>query len=113
MLLPCSDVQHCTQIAARLRPWHATTPETMGMTAGLTNWAGNVAFGAKRLLRPSSIKELQHLVAASTHVRALGTGHSFNPIADSPGDLVTLADIRRNIDVDSARSRVKVGAGVH
>jgi alditol oxidase len=85
----------------------------MRMTAGLTNWAGNVTFGARRLLRPSSIKELQRLVAASTHVRALGTGHSFNPIADSRGDLISLADVRRIIDVDSARSRVKVGAGVH
>jgi alditol oxidase len=83
------------------------------MTAGLTNWAGNVTFGAKRLLRPSSIKELQRVVAASKHVRALGTGHSFNRIADSPGDLVTIAGVPRTLDVDSALSRVKVGAAVH
>jgi alditol oxidase len=87
-------------------------PETMRMTARLSNWAGNVTFGAKRLWRPSSIPELQQLVATSTHIRALGTAHSFSPIADSPGDLVSLAGLQRIMDIDSAQARVKIDAGV-
>ena len=83
------------------------------MTTGLTNWAGNVTFSAMRLHRPVSVAEVQRLVATSEHVRALGTGHSFNRIADSPGDLVSLAELPRAMDIDSAGSRVKVSAGIH
>ncbi len=76
------------------------------------NWAGNVRFGAQRLHRPSSVPELQRLVAGSHRIRALGTGHSFNRIADSPGDLVSLAGLPRLIDADPARAEVTVGAGL-
>jgi alditol oxidase len=79
---------------------------------GWVNWAGNVTFGAERLHRPSSVPELQRLVAGSTRIRALGTGHSFSRIADSPGDLVSLAGLPRLIDVDTARAEVTVGAGL-
>jgi alditol oxidase len=77
----------------------------------LTNWAGNVTFGAKRVHRPSSIAELQRVVAGSERVRALGTGHSFNRIADSPGDLVSVAELPRRIQIDADRSTVTVSAG--
>jgi xylitol oxidase len=82
------------------------------MTRKHTNWAGNVTFGAKRYRRPSSVSQLQHLVAHSTRVRALGTGHSFNRLADTPGDLVTVAGLPRLIEVDTAKSAVTVSAGL-
>ena len=82
------------------------------MSAKRTNWAGNVTFGARRFLRPSSISELQHLVAHGRQVRALGTGHSFNALADTSGDLVSLAGLPRVIEVDTANAAVTVGAGL-
>jgi alditol oxidase len=82
------------------------------MSAKRTNWAGNVTFGARRFHRPSSLPELQHLVAHGRQVRALGTGHSFNALADSPGDLVSLAGLPRVIEVDTANAAVTVGAGL-
>lgn len=84
----------------------------MQTTVKRTNWAGNVTFGAGRFHRPSSIPELQHLVAHARQVRALGTGHSFNTLADSPGDLVSLAGLPRVIEVDTANAAVSVGAGL-
>ena len=48
----------------------------------VTNWAGNASF-ASALEAPRSVEELQELVAASEKLRVLGTGHSFNRIADS------------------------------
>jgi alditol oxidase len=75
-----------------------------------TNWAGNVTFGAERLHQPTSLDELQHLVARSRRVRALGTGHSFNRIADTTGDLVSVAGLPGTIDIDGPR--VTVAAGV-
>ena len=42
------------------------------MAGPLTNWAGNVTFGAAQVSRPGSVAELQQVVAASPRVRALG-----------------------------------------
>ncbi|SEK57370.1 xylitol oxidase [Blastococcus sp. DSM 46786] len=55
-----------------------------------TNWAGNVAYRAARLHRPASLAELQSIVAGSERVKALGSRHCFNDIADTPADLVAL-----------------------
>lgn len=79
---------------------------------GLRNWAGNVSFAATRLRRPASVDELRRLVATSQRVRALGAGHSFSHIADTTGDLVSLAGLPAVIEVDSANSLVEVSAGL-
>ncbi len=78
----------------------------------MNNWAGNVAFGATDVHRPSSITELQRLVAGSDRIRALGTGHSFSRVADCPGDLVLLSGLPHTMDIDTASSSVTVAAGV-
>ena len=75
------------------------------------NWAGNVTFAAQQLHRPDSVDELQHLVAATPRIRALGTGHSFNRIADTPGDLVTIAGIAGESVLDEVTMTVEVRAG--
>ncbi|MCW2600424.1 MAG: FAD-binding protein [Frankiales bacterium] len=77
-----------------------------------SNWAGNVTFRADRFHRPSSLEELSTVVAGSEQVRALGTGHSFNRIADTTGDLVSVAGLPPEIDVDAERASVTVAAGV-
>ncbi|QJY47239.1 D-arabinono-1,4-lactone oxidase [Pseudonocardia broussonetiae] len=64
------------------------------------NWAGNVVFSAREVHHPRSVPELQELVAGSDRVRALGTGHSFSPIADTPGDLVVLDSLPAETDLD-------------
>lgn len=64
------------------------------------NWAGNVVFSAREVHHPRSVAELQELVAGSDRVRALGTGHSFSPIADTPGDLVVLDALPAETVVD-------------
>jgi xylitol oxidase len=78
----------------------------------VTNWAGNVSFGAAAFHQPASVAGLQRLVAASPRVKALGSGHSFNRIADTAGDLVSLARLPKLVAVDAARRQVMVGAGV-
>jgi len=78
----------------------------------LTNWAGNVTFSAQRASRPESLGELRRIVAGRERVRALGTGHSFNPIADTPGDLVSVAGLPRVMEIDARRATVTVSAGL-
>jgi alditol oxidase len=77
-----------------------------------TNWAGNVAFSAATLLRPTSADELRAMVAGHRKVRVLGAGHSFSPIADSPDAIVTLDRMPREIDLDSASATVRAGGAV-
>ena len=50
----------------------------------LTNWAGNITFSSE-VRWPESVPALQELVRESERVRVLGTGHSFNRIADTTG----------------------------
>ncbi|GAA0594103.1 alditol oxidase [Kribbella sandramycini] len=75
----------------------------------VANWAGNVEFSSV-LERPRSVAELQELVARSAKVRVLGTGHSFNRIADTTGTLLTVADLPRVIDIGP--NGVTVSAGL-
>lgn len=78
----------------------------------MQNWAGTFAFTAARLYRPTSIGEVQRVVAASTGIRAIGTRHSFNAIADSPADQVDLSGIDPDIVIDRERMTATVGAAI-
>jgi xylitol oxidase len=82
------------------------------MTGRRANWAGNVVYQAERLHQPTSVEQLQELVARSGRIRALGTGHSFNGLADSSGDQVSLAGLPALVEIDTAASTVSVGAGM-
>ena len=53
------------------------------MALELRNWAGNLAYSAESVHHPTSVVEVQELVARRARVKALGTRHSFNTIADS------------------------------
>ncbi|WP_341927786.1 FAD-binding protein [Nocardioides psychrotolerans] len=65
----------------------------------MRNWAGNVTFSTTDVRHPGSTEELQQVVAGARHVRALGTGHSFNPIADTTGTLVSTRDLGLGVEV--------------
>jgi xylitol oxidase len=77
----------------------------------VTNWAGNIRFTPGTLDAPGSVAELQTLVARAGRVRALGTGHSFNRIADSAGALVSVRGLPTVADPDSVARTVRVSAG--
>lgn len=77
-----------------------------------TNWAGNVTYRASGLARPTSVAEVQQLVATTPRLTALGSRHSFNTIADTDALQVSLADLPPVLDVDSDRRVVRVAAGM-
>ncbi|MBQ0998601.1 FAD-binding protein [Streptomyces sp. RK62] len=83
------------------------------MTGTITNWAGNITYGAGELHRPASVDKVAALVAASTRVRVLGSGHSFNEIAEPGPDgvLLSIAALPPLVDVDGAARRVRVSGG--
>ncbi|WJK43459.1 FAD-binding protein [Solwaraspora sp. WMMA2056] len=82
------------------------------MTAAVTNWAGNVTFAARQIHRPGSVEELRRIVAGADRLRVLGTGHSFNRLADTDGDLVSLANLPTEVTIDAASSTVTAGGGI-
>jgi alditol oxidase len=76
------------------------------------NWAGNLRYSAARLHAPSTVAQLQELVAGCARLRALGSRHSFNQIADSTEDLVSLEHLDAVLELDPARRTVTVEGGI-
>ncbi len=75
------------------------------------NWAGNYQYRANRLHLPKSVAEVQEAVKSCSHLRALGTRHSFNGIADSRSDQVSLKNLDQ-MSLDKNAHTVTVGPGV-
>ncbi|MBG6183890.1 xylitol oxidase [Arthrobacter sp. CAN_A214] len=75
------------------------------------NWAGNHTYRADRLAYPRSTAELQELVASAPKLRALGSRHSFNDLADSTGTLVSLEKLDPGISIDETARTVSVSGG--
>ena len=80
-------------------------------TAPRTNWAGNYTYSAPNLIEPQSAGGVQAAVRDHRHLRALGSRHSFNGIADSVDSQLAPAALK-SIEIDSPARTVTVGAGV-
>ncbi|WP_333778021.1 FAD-binding protein [Streptomyces sp. IBSBF 3136] len=80
----------------------------------VTNWARNITYTAKEFHRPETVDALRALVAGSAKVRVLGSGHSFNRIAEPGGDgvLLSIAGLPPVIEVDGTARTVRVSGGV-
>ena len=75
------------------------------------NWAGNYTYRAEKLHRPSTIEQVQEIIANAPGVRVLGSRHSFNDIADS-SELVTLEDMPTDVVVDHEAGTVSFNAAL-
>ncbi|MCS6555181.1 D-arabinono-1,4-lactone oxidase [Curtobacterium flaccumfaciens] len=83
----------------------------MRSTTSELNWSGTVTYTAERVVRPSSIDEAAQVVADADRVHGLGTRHSFNDVADTPGTLLDLTGIPTDLVVDAEHRTVTLGAG--
>ncbi len=82
------------------------------MTVNLRNWAGNYTYSAARLHHPETIEQVQELVAHSNKPKVLGSRHSFNTIADTTGDLISLEHFDKVVSIDHERRTVTVEGGI-
>ncbi|CAE6972288.1 ABCF3 [Symbiodinium natans] len=80
------------------------------MAPGLSNWGGNLRYSAHTLHEPASISEVQAVVRRAHRIRALGSRHSFNQIADS-SELISLRRLKA-VHIDVPNCRVTLQAGV-
>lgn len=76
------------------------------------NWAGNHRYAASRIATPRSVDELRELIAGARSVRALGSRHSFNDLADTDDLLVSTAGLPGGVRIDAEARTATVGGGV-
>ncbi|MGE0724253.1 MAG: D-arabinono-1,4-lactone oxidase [Alphaproteobacteria bacterium] len=84
----------------------------MSAAGGERNWARNLAYGTSDIRFPTSIAEVQAIVAATSRLRVLGTRHCFSAIADSSDLLLSLRDLPSVLRIDRECRQVSVAGGV-
>lgn len=100
--------------AALVSPWISCSPkkpETMEADY-LLNWAENFQFSTDNVHYPKTTAELQELVKESKSLRALGSRHSFNKIADSEEMLISFDHLNQVISLDKDKMQVTVQGGI-
>ncbi len=85
-------------------PPQAATPRT--------NWARNLVYRAERLVVPDTVEEARAAVRAAAKLRAVGTRHCFNDIADTEGTHISLERMNRVLALDAVKRQVTVEGGI-
>jgi xylitol oxidase len=78
----------------------------------MQNWSKNVDFNDRAFLQPESLAELQELVRSNQKIRARGTAHCFNEIANTSSYAINLSKMPRVIEVSASTNSVKVSSGL-
>ena len=78
----------------------------------MQNWSKNVDFNDRGYLQPDSLTELQELIRSNAKIRARGTAHCFNEIANTSSYAINLAKMPRVIEVSAETKSVKVSPGL-
>lgn len=76
------------------------------------NWAGNYRYGSSEITEPGSLDEVRNIIVRTPRIRALGSRHSFNGIADTEGTQLSLRKLNRVIELDKAQGTVTVEGGI-
>jgi FAD/FMN-containing dehydrogenase len=75
------------------------------------NWSGSVMAHPTLIARPRDEGELAAIIGAATQVRVTGAGHSFMPLCETTGTLVSLEDMAGDLVVAADRQSVDAPAG--
>jgi len=78
----------------------------------LKNWAGNLTYSTDNVQYPKSVAEVQQLVKKLPKVKALGTRHCFNTIADSKDNLISTKELNKVVSLDAKAHTVTVEGGI-
>lgn len=78
----------------------------------IKNWAGNLEYSTENVHYPKSVEDVQELVKKCKQLRALGTKHCFNTIADSEHNLVSTKDLNKVVSLDANAKTVTVESGI-
>jgi xylitol oxidase len=88
-----------------------STRQTGASVEQRTNWAGNYTYRAEHLDLPSDVGQVKKNILEHARAKALGARHSFNAIADSREEQISLKHFDQ-MELDAKGRAVTVGAGV-
>ncbi|MFC0514186.1 FAD-binding protein [Mucilaginibacter angelicae] len=78
----------------------------------LQNWSGNLTYSTGNVFYPKSVEEVQQLIKKHDKIKALGTRHCFNTIADSKDNLLSTRDLNKVVTIDKQNHTVTVEGGI-
>lgn len=78
----------------------------------LKNWAGNIEYSTDNVHYPKSVDEVKNIVKKCKKLRVLGSKHSFNRIADSDDNQISLEHLNKVIFLDETNHTVTVEGGI-
>lgn len=77
----------------------------------MKNWAGNLEYTADDIACPVTVSEVAAELTGAAHVRALGTRHSFNDIADAP-TIIDMRSLGEHLELHADRTSITVNASM-
>lgn len=77
----------------------------------LKNWAGNLEYSTGNVHYPKTLGEVQEVVKKCDRLKALGSRHSFNRIADSKENQISLKEMNKVVFLNKNANTVTVEAG--
>ena len=95
-----------------LSPLISCTVEKKTVDQKITNWAGNLSYSTATIQSPKTTEEVTAIIKTSEKLRALGTRHCFNTIADSNARLLSTKELNEIGDIDKAANVITVGGGI-
>ncbi len=75
------------------------------------NWSGSVVASPEKVVRPRTEEELCALVADARRMRVAGTGHSFMPLVETDGVIISLAAMEGGLEIAADRQSVWAPVG--
>jgi xylitol oxidase len=78
----------------------------------LRNWSGNFEFSTDLVTPAKSVDQIREFVKKENKLKALGTRHCFNRIADSHDTLLSMRSLDEAVSVDTTARTVTVDAGI-
>jgi len=78
----------------------------------LKNWAGNLEYSTSNVHYPKTLEEVQAIVKNCDKLTALGSQHSFNRIADSTENQVSMKEMNKVVSLDKTANTVTIEAGM-
>ena len=78
----------------------------------MKNWSGTVTFADSQTLAPSTVTEFSRVVAENPKVRARGSAHCFNAIADTDAISITFEKLPHDLVINKEKQTVTVSAGI-
>ena len=79
----------------------------------LKNWAGNLQYSTSNIHYPTSVEEVQLLIKRFDKVKALGSRHCFNDIADSKFALIGMEKMNKVVSINKSAAEVTIEGGMN